>query len=259
MEMVWTPLSDYSYPSWVPDFGIYSVNCPYQHSPTTNTAASLCQWKQVPSIFETSRDFITLHIWARTLEPCKVFLRFEANVPAVLRQLTSLLRHSSEMTSRESWTEGRIRRIARACVSHVLNGVDFTTDEILEEYDTVARELAGMEEGIIPPRLPESMSCQNVVRFSAKKIQGKTIFMLANGCFGIGGCDIEDGDVVTLPLKGGTPLVLRRENEIDNGESLEYYRMVGNAYVDGVMEGESLDTELVAELEKQSPQEVLIR
>lgn len=53
------------------------------------------------------------------------------------------------------------------------------------------------------------------------------------------------------------PLVLTKEIPTSADEG-EYYRMVGTAWVDGIIEGQFLDPDLVAELEQETLKEFSI-
>ncbi len=62
---------------------------------------------------------------------------------------------------------------------------------------------------------------------------------------------------MTLPPHVRQPLVLRQEpTEFPNSEN--HYRMVGTAYIDGVMSGECLDVPFVAEIGLRELSEFLI-
>ncbi len=76
------------------------------------------------------------------------------------------------------------------------------------------------------------------------------------GRFGITGADMEDGDELVLSGNFMAPLVLRPtivDNPGFDGEEPQF-RMVGFAYVDGVMDNDCLDAELVMEILGQQSQ-----
>jgi hypothetical protein len=100
-------------------------------------------------------------------------------------------------------------------------------------------------------------SCWDMIHGAAESLVGKTFVVIDGGCFGIGVSGIKDGDIMTIPPQVRLPLVLTKETPTspDGGE---YYRMVGTAWVDGIIEGQFLDPDLIAELEQQPLREFLI-
>lgn len=66
--------------------------------------------------------------------------------------------------------------------------------------------------------------------------RNRTLFKTKKGMLGLGHVGIEAGDLVSLALGLGSPIILR---ERDEGGF--YFR--GDAYVDGIMQGEFLKTE----------------
>lgn len=67
---------------------------------------------------------------------------------------------------------------------------------------------------------------------SHENSQGSTIFSTANGYIGIGPHSLEHGDVVVVVRGSRMPLVLRQE--------AVHFRLVGPAYVSGIMQGEAV-------------------
>ncbi|KAF7556142.1 hypothetical protein G7Z17_g1653 [Cylindrodendrum hubeiense] len=68
--------------------------------------------------------------------------------------------------------------------------------------------------------------------------RGRTLFKTLKGMFGLGHVFVRPGDVVTLLWGIDTPIILRPRDEHRGGG----FTYVGNAYVDGIMEGEFLET-----------------
>lgn len=58
------------------------------------------------------------------------------------------------------------------------------------------------------------------------------------GMFGLGHVAVRSGDVVTLLWGFKSPIILRPRDESEGGG----YTFVGDAYVDGIMYGEFLET-----------------
>lgn len=66
----------------------------------------------------------------------------------------------------------------------------------------------------------------------------RTLFKTAKSMFGLGHVAVRAGDVVTLLCGLRSPIVLRPRDESEGGG----YTFVGDAYVDGIMDGEFLET-----------------
>ncbi len=66
---------------------------------------------------------------------------------------------------------------------------------------------------------------------------GRSFFMSEKGLMGIAPSDVREGDVVAVLFGARTPFVLRPRKPLD-GRGL--YRIVGDCYVDGFMEGNAL-------------------
>ncbi|KAF5013373.1 hypothetical protein FDECE_620 [Fusarium decemcellulare] len=87
----------------------------------------------------------------------------------------------------------------------------------------------------------------NLVRYAGKRLQeqkihllrNRTVFKTAKGMFGLGYRVIQPGDVVTLLWGIGSPVILRRRSDSDGGG----FTYLGDAYVDGIMDGEFLQTD----------------
>ncbi|KAI4869753.1 HET-domain-containing protein [Hypoxylon rubiginosum] len=245
-------LSDTSYPSWVPDFAVVSPNTP---SRGAGVADSLRRSEDAPPA-KVDADLSTAHLWARSLGTCKVVLKFDSLASNVLiNQFCGLLKKGPSQAL-ESDVGKSIRnpdtltpRMARAFVAHHVRQHEYSTEEILNTFDLIF--------DFNTPSRPIGNHCWAMIEDVAEDLRGKTLFVTAGGCFGIGVGDIKDGDLVTIPPQTRAPMVLTRESNISTNGA-EYYRIVGTAYVDGIMKGEFLDADLAVTIEKQELEELLI-
>ncbi|XXH06113.1 hypothetical protein Hte_012558 [Hypoxylon texense] len=245
-------LSDMSYPSWVPDFAAVNSNTP---SRDVGVADSLRRFEDAPPA-KVDADLSTAHLWARNLGTCKVVLKFDTLASNVLvNQFRGLLKKGPSQAL-ESNAGKSIRkpdtlapRMARAFVAHHVEQHEYSTEEILNTFDLIF--------DFATPTRPLGNHCWAMIEDVAQDLTRKTLFVTEGGCFGIGAGEIKDGDLVTIPPQARAPMVLTREANIF-GNEVEYYRMVGIAYVDGVMKGEFLDADLAAAIEKQELEEFLI-
>jgi len=76
---------------------------------------------------------------------------------------------------------------------------------------------------------PETLGCVN---------RERTLFKTTKDMFGLGHVAIRPGDIVTLLWGVGSPIILRPRDWQDGGG----FTFVGDAYVDGIMQGEFLKT-----------------
>ena len=65
--------------------------------------------------------------------------------------------------------------------------------------------------------------------------RGRRPLLASGGYLGIGPCETEQGDLVFILLGSDTPYVLRRHSQDDT------LRLIGEAYVHGIMDGEAME------------------
>ncbi|KAI5461794.1 heterokaryon incompatibility protein-domain-containing protein [Mariannaea sp. PMI_226] len=112
---------------------------------------------------------------------------------------------------------------------------DFLT---LEQIEFVKRLRSPLD------RSQDLETLSGLVRYAGKRLQEhkihhhgqRTLFKTTKGMFGLGYRTVQPGDVVTLLLGLGSPVILRPCSESDGGG----FTYLGDAYVDGIMYGEFL-------------------
>ncbi|KAI6083982.1 HET-domain-containing protein [Hypoxylon rubiginosum] len=245
-------LLDTSYPSWVPDFTLVNSRTP---SGGAGVAESLRRSEDAPPAKVTT-DLSTAHLWARSLGTCRIVLKFDSLASNVLiNQFCGLLQKGpSEALESDAGKSIRkpdtlVPRMVRAFIAHHVRQHEYSTEEILKTFDLIF--------DFNTPTRPIGNHCWAMIEDAAQDLTGKTLFVTEGGCFGIGVDDINDGDVVTIPPQTRAPMVFTREANTSTSGT-EYYRMVGTAYIDGVMNGDLLDSDLVTTIEKQNLEEFLI-
>ena len=67
---------------------------------------------------------------------------------------------------------------------------------------------------------------------------GRRLFLASDGRMGLGPNNMQHGDQIVILQGARTPFVLRRLGHSDEHTSLPLYGVVGEAYVDGLMQGE---------------------
>ena len=77
-------------------------------------------------------------------------------------------------------------------------------------------------------------------QYARSSAETATLFMTNSGFFGVAPDGVEDSDVVALLRGSRFPVILRQEEEAEEGEE-EVYRFCGFAFVYGVMNGELME------------------
>lgn len=105
------------------------------------------------------------------------------------------------------------------------------------------RVLAGLEKppqeykgGITQWRLDMSAS----YRHNLMRLQGRKVFITRGGYIGLGPAEIRCSDNISIILGGKTPFIIRSGGN-------EKFRLIGEAYVHGMMEGEMMERNLEVE------------
>ena len=80
---------------------------------------------------------------------------------------------------------------------------------------------------------PPTEVLDELARFIGAYMGQRALFLSKRGYLGIGPETMQSGDIVCVFLGGDTPFILRPK---DTGE----YTFIGEAYVDGIMDGETL-------------------
>lgn len=255
-------LSNTSYPSWVPDFAVADMSGPNNHRGLTHewrAPEALRRWEDAPAPRVTT-DLATVHLFTRSLGPCKVAFVFSSEgKDHILNQIQGLLQAkpsdlpvSTRMEIRKP--ETLTARIARACVAHHVRQSKFSDEEILETFELVFKH---SESAMLPDEVRKG-SCWPMIEDAVRGLAGKSFLVTEGGCFGISVGAVMDGDVVTIPPQVRFPVVFTRHPEEKAGGGLGNYRMVGTAYIDGLMGDNNYDAELVADILEQGLTEFLI-
>lgn len=249
-------LSDTTYPSWEPDFTQADQAAPNMHRAInvkngSRMAPSLRRWEKPPPA-RVSHDLKTVNLWARSMGTCNIVFNFESQTSKVLQQIEGCLRTTVSSLTNSSLgkkirnPENLQTRLASAFVIHYVGSERFTLEEIIETFDAIFKNDRS-----------KKGSCWKMIHHAAESLVDKSFLVIEGGCFGIGVSGMKDGDVMTLPPQVTLPLVLTKETPTSPDEG-EFYRMVGTAWVDGIIEGQFLDPDLVAELEHEALKEFSI-
>lgn len=250
-------LDDESVPSWVPAFGQSSRSKSRNLHPTINFYGNIDNPAEEhylrhgsfddqlsnASAAATDDTLTILHLPARDLCGCQVTLRFGDQYDDVLDKIQCLLR--DDPASPKYNATGRVTRekIARLCVANDMYSIRYSDAEFLAEFDRLflMKEQRRSHEGLLDDL---ALTCEQAVQ----TLKGKTLFTTDGGLLGIGVGAINDGDILILAPEVKFPLLLRPKDRVSTDGVRGQHRLVGTAYVDGVMAPLSLDPDVDAEV-----------
>lgn len=237
-------------PSWVPDY--------YSHAGPGDADSGPGQYTKVmPRAFSEDalrgaprtrvEDLATLRIHGFAAGAVVATRRFPTATEGIFAELHALL--SGEAYGSSPALEPRKRstrapRLAAASESYV-RGKTGWDDAVSKDFAQAVEELRCQHSA---GQMPE----RHLVNF--KCFAGRTTFITDTGLIGLGVSHIREGDVVSILKRESTPVVLRSAP----GDGSRRWQMVGTAYIDGLMDNEWFDEELLARLRKQSPSEFCI-
>lgn len=140
-------------------------------------------------------------------------------------QFTSMANKSIFCQNQDS--NGIFRDVLRAACEGVKSiedhGMQLATDE---DFESICRELGTLSHGT-----SESITVRHAIGMMKSCLEDRRLFITMHGRFGLGPKDLAQGDFLAILLGLDIPLILR-----ETGENV--YRVVGNAFVGGVMNGE---------------------
>ena len=272
-------LSNVSYPSWVPDFrySLAATEVTYDTSehrsviPHELTRAGLANQNRrnrgsqhsansfpLPRV---GKDLTTLELRARNLGPVHTFKFAEQRLLA-LTQLLSLFRgdisgwsHGSAAMTLRAPHDALALRIVRASLIDFKEFDGQSLQAFCQSYQPLAAFLqAGGDLKDFKPTEDQKLpgSFESLYLKSMDTLVGKTFVLTKGGMFGIGMSEIEDGDILVIPLDLNCPLVLRREANSrpeSRSDDEDCYKIAGMATMDGLTRG--LTDKMVEQKEKE--------
>jgi hypothetical protein len=227
-------LDDTDYPSWLPDLTQSTVSL-------MQSAAHQYMPYSVPRHINRGPLWLNgisegfLEIRAIRLGRCTRVLRLQLEAPKPIRQIVSLLDNmpmepvlrDSKLSVGNADTPAARARLVRSLTSHSM----MWSSAPARDVEHVLRELE------------REKTAQHSDRASfIDGLLGKSIFALSSGDFAIGPRGVEVGDVVVQTYEGSSvPFILRRCTITRKGQ--ETWRLVGRAYIDGVVKRGDYDEE----------------
>ncbi|CAO2648665.1 Nn.00g079320.m01.CDS01 [Neocucurbitaria sp. VM-36] len=267
-------------PSWVFDFGRQSPESDhkYQYCTSRRIAGDICR-----TSLRASEDTKTLHVRARSLDACRIVLRFEDDVEKLVKQVHQLLGFNRNLNdSLSSGEKVRYDRLTKAVTSHSVYFAMINLDEVKKAIkDPTSTHFGAYNEAFY------------------RRLRGKTLIKVPSiGRYRVTVGDVEEEDIIIVSRELGVPAVLRSEKgavhdssdtspenggQKDEGfvvgphridsltisraatgdwcdlslESQEKsYRLMGLAYVEGVMDSQS--PELLQKINQLNVEEFIV-
>ncbi|KAJ4393771.1 hypothetical protein N0V93_002986 [Gnomoniopsis smithogilvyi] len=245
--------SQSDYPSWVPNFARGSDET--DGSERYYTEERLPRSLYMSALEQTPRanveDLVMLHAYGlkvgvvvkTTILPTRLKDIFTALQALFSRQDFDFAAPRLQKLSGAEQTE----RLAAAISSnisflHSAYGRDRASNLIQTVQDVCKQYAAGDT-----PHYPKSWTRLRVPT-DFGYLAGRAVFVTDTGLIGLGVTHIVEGDVVTVLSRESLPIVLREKS----GKP-ENHKLVGTAYIDGLMDNEWLDKYFLAQISGQPP------
>ncbi|KAI9927022.1 hypothetical protein MW887_003403 [Aspergillus wentii] len=200
--------SRWPYPSWVLDFT--------RAAQPSNEQLHCDLWCRGRDPKPMITNYLsTLTIWARRIGVCSPVLQFGSTILDVIKQILDI------PCTRNDAREGAITReiiLQQAFLAHT-NHIDLSICDFL--YENASKDIHRAND-------PRWKALCDLLSLNA----GKIVFEMSDSLidrFGIGGPNVQRGDVAVAAVGVSQPLILRPyfKNKL-------YYRLVDNAYIHGV-------------------------
>ncbi|KAL4861295.1 heterokaryon incompatibility protein-domain-containing protein [Aspergillus spectabilis] len=233
-------IANHELPSWVPGYNenFSSGKGVQQIVVKTERSAIRRDCEEQPYV---SRDLSTLHAWGSKLGTCQVVFQFGSNVREVAGQIIQLVGSIPEALIATTWKSSTLpERLLQAAFSHYASDTELPLDEMLEALHAFSTD--SVPPGAWRQQPWRSVECQ---------LSGachRTLFLIDHECgrgFGVSGVAVSDGDEVFLANDASHPLILRKAgwdmnpDLDDDNEGDPLYRLVGQAFVDGLAESQT--------------------
>ncbi|KAE8152786.1 heterokaryon incompatibility protein-domain-containing protein [Aspergillus avenaceus] len=261
-------LEDTSIPSWVPDL---TLTLPFNIALVTNDGLEMnwrFSWSRRIDVPKLTQDSSTLQVWAWAFGTCKIAFRFKYDRPGIVSQIADILKMDDNPSSAWNLVWGRETipdRFLRACLKCTNNFTSFTglSEDDIPELSRDLRELATFFRPRVgnPPERLMRVDEESLSEF-LRRLAGKTVFFLQNPVtttFGISDSAIEEEDRVIVGVLGMVnPVVLRQDHSMHESSSQVYNKIVGLAYIDGILEHDSPKTSTILKHFRKLPVETFL-
>lgn len=232
-------LLDSVYPSWTPDLTASIIGPPllhYYHSVTLLSRKLIdADWTR-PTM--SPRGPQTLQLHCRAVGNINVVLPFGSEGIIALAQ--SLL---GTLDAARARSPGAHRGLSRALMAHAVDAAVRALPAAEMErrlYDILRLGASGAA--------PEAWPGEAIVTTAhIVRLRGKTLFTTSTGCLGVVGAEAAVGDEVVVTGAVMWPMVLRKARLAAGGAggTGRAFKLIGQAYVDGLMDDECEDPSLI--------------
>lgn len=245
--------SQNEYPTWIPNFarGSDEADGSERYYTGERLSKELCvtAFEQAPRT--KVKDLITLGAYGLNAGVVTQTLTLPTKLEDIFAALQALFSSQNFRSSAPRWQklsrEDQNERLAAAISSNIsflhsryghdrASNLIQTVEEVCQQYK--------MGQNPQYPKLWTRLRVPTDFGYLA----GRTVFVTDIGLVGLGVTHIEEGDLVTVLSRESLPIVLR-----EGPRKTESHKLVGTAYVDGLMDNEWLDEHLVAEIIRQAP------
>ncbi|GKZ33157.1 hypothetical protein AbraIFM66950_002943 [Aspergillus brasiliensis] len=252
-------VAGYRSPSWVPNYRDATSRTSFRFK---DLDKSLQDWEQKEQKEQLTNLSVllgkyVLRFWARRVGTTRVMFKFPSETVEIARQILHAVKEPPPEWGNGVDEASMAERLIWAFLAHGSMQQTFPVNDILNALE----ELSSFED---PSDLALSSAVGKQLLRDLPPLAGRTVFQLtdcATGGFGVGIGNIRDGDQLILSGKMTNPIALRDSGfrDIDTDPDVVHYRMVGNAFVEGIAEDQKdQPTPLVGELKGAQFEEFLI-
>ncbi|KAF4156806.1 hypothetical protein CNMCM6069_006328 [Aspergillus lentulus] len=242
-------------PSWVPNYRDSTSRTSFRYKEIDK---SLQDWEQ--------KDYMTnlsllpgkyvLRFWARRVGRTRIVYKFPEETVGIARRILDAVKAPASEWGNGVDEANITERLVWAFLAHGQMQQTFAIDAILN-----ALEQLSSSSDDVPDSTQSSKLVKQLLR-DLPSLAGRTVFQLTDcptGGFGIGIGHIQEGDLLILSGKMMNPIALRDSGFRNTEEDVVHYRMVGNAFVEGIAEDQKENpTPLLAEIKGGKYEEFLI-
>ncbi|KAF3761752.1 hypothetical protein M406DRAFT_333804 [Cryphonectria parasitica EP155] len=254
------------FPSWIPDFSRGSdLHNPDRYITDERVVRRLCHNAFEGAPQPVVDDLITLRtngFAAGTVTQTSTLPTTQQGIFAELQALLSGSTYAAasaagqlgaESTLAERWAAAASSRMGQWLGEAV--GRDQVNSNIVQTVESIHSQFAaGGRPHCTLPWTPLRLERE----FAG--LAGRTTFITDSGLLGLGVAQIEKGDVVAILHKENVAILLRpvTQRAGEQGGEATCYKMVGTAYVSGLIDNEWLDEGLVVSISKKTPSAFII-
>ncbi|GES59585.1 HET domain protein [Aspergillus terreus] len=221
-------------PSWVPNY-------------RDSTSRTAFRFKTIdPSLQDTEQnEYMTnlsllpgkyvLHFWARRVGTARVVFKFPSETVEIARGILDAVKEPVSGWGNSVDEANVTERLVWAFLAHGGMQQTFAIDDILNALE----QLSSSDDPSDLSDPTKRTKAEKQLLRDLPALAGRTVFQLTDcptGGFGVGVGNMQDGDLLILSGKMMHPIALRDSGYRGRDEDVVHYKMVGNAFVEGIAE-----------------------